>query len=566
MPGYNNNIEIRSEEVQEILGHIPSRLIRYGITVIFSVIFVLFGGSFFFKYPDIIDANFEIVTENPPAEIIAKASGNLTDIFVTDSQFIEADHLLGVIQNSANTEHMLELMSKLPLIENSLLTADLYKKLPDYFQLGDLQPSYSALLKASQEYSQFVELEFYQTKIVALEKKKSQLQYYLKNLKEQAVLKESELVISEKQFYRDSTLFKKEVISESDLDKSKKALIQEQIALRLQRSQVINTELQINEIEQQITEYRLELKSKTQQHKQSLTELFSNLESRIAWWFDQYVLESPIAGNVAFNKIWSDNQFISAGTQVFSIIPDKTQTIIGRVTIASVGVGKIRPNHNVNLKFNNYPYQEFGMIRAKVKDISLIPIEGEYFIELDLPDTLITNYGFTIPFSQKMPGVAEIITEDLPLIARLFNPIKDILKSHIDLEPKVSQPKQQQFFVESESKSQQQNNQSNEQVVSVKKDSTLKTETKEQLQKSSLQQESYTYHIIAASSLNQTQLKLAQTDFKALGYNCTILKNDSNRFRLSVYSSTVKAEALMQLGVIRNDLENESLWLLKVPN
>ena len=35
-----DNIELRSEEVQEIMGHIPARIIRYGITIVFSVIFV----------------------------------------------------------------------------------------------------------------------------------------------------------------------------------------------------------------------------------------------------------------------------------------------------------------------------------------------------------------------------------------------------------------------------------------------------------------------------------------------------------------------------------------------
>ena len=36
-----NNIELRSEEVQDIMGQIPSWIVRYGITILFIVVFAL---------------------------------------------------------------------------------------------------------------------------------------------------------------------------------------------------------------------------------------------------------------------------------------------------------------------------------------------------------------------------------------------------------------------------------------------------------------------------------------------------------------------------------------------
>ena len=38
------------------------------------------------------------------------------------------------------------------------------------------------------------------------------------------------------------------------------------------------------------------------------------------------------------------------------------------------------------------------------------------------------HYGKTLDFSQEMSGSADIITEDLRLIERFFNPIKAVLK------------------------------------------------------------------------------------------------------------------------------------------
>jgi HlyD family secretion protein len=193
---------------------------------------------------------------------------------------------------------------------------------------------------------------------------------------------------------------------------------------------VINTQIQMQELEQQIVDLQSDEIREKQNHQNALLELIQNLESRVAWWYDTYVLISPIEGIVAFNTIWSSNQYVQAGDEVFTVIPVNRSGIIGRITLPVKGAGKVKPQQEVNLKFDNFPYQEFGMVTAFVSSISIVPAGQKYVVEVNLPDTLITNYGYLLPFSQKMLGTAEIITEDLPLIARLFNPLKAILKKH----------------------------------------------------------------------------------------------------------------------------------------
>ena len=51
-------IEPKSEQVSEILGKPPKWLIRWGISVIFIIIAGLFVGSYFFKYPEVLTAQF----------------------------------------------------------------------------------------------------------------------------------------------------------------------------------------------------------------------------------------------------------------------------------------------------------------------------------------------------------------------------------------------------------------------------------------------------------------------------------------------------------------------------
>ena len=77
-----SKIEIRSEEVQEILGQAPRWIIRAGISVILLVVIALLIGSWFFKYPDVITSQITLTTENPSASLKAKSSGKITDLFI----------------------------------------------------------------------------------------------------------------------------------------------------------------------------------------------------------------------------------------------------------------------------------------------------------------------------------------------------------------------------------------------------------------------------------------------------------------------------------------------------
>ena len=85
----------------------------------------------------------------------------------------------------------------------------------------------------------------------------------------------------------------------------------------------------------------------------------------------------------------------------------------------------------VNIRFENFPYMEYGFIRATVRNISLMPNNENYVVEVDMPQDLKTNYGIPLKFSQEMKGSAEIITSDLRLIQRFFNPVKSLLKHRV---------------------------------------------------------------------------------------------------------------------------------------
>ena len=60
MSSVRDNIEIRSEEVQEILGTPPSWLVRYGTTLALFTIVVIGWMAYFVKYPDTVTAEISV--------------------------------------------------------------------------------------------------------------------------------------------------------------------------------------------------------------------------------------------------------------------------------------------------------------------------------------------------------------------------------------------------------------------------------------------------------------------------------------------------------------------------
>ncbi|WP_395046683.1 HlyD family secretion protein [Flavobacterium sp.] len=142
-----------------------------------------------------------------------------------------------------------------------------------------------------------------------------------------------------------------------------------------------------------------------------------------------YTLKSSIAGEVTFLQVWTENQTIISGDNVFSIIPTTQKGFVGKVKAPALNSGKIEIGQQVNTRLANFPDREFGVLKGEVKNISLVPDkDGNLLIDVILPKGLQTSYRKQIPFQQEMKGSAEIITEDLRLLERILYQFREIFK------------------------------------------------------------------------------------------------------------------------------------------
>ncbi|WP_159520815.1 HlyD family secretion protein [Sunxiuqinia indica] len=433
MPNANQNIEIRSDEVQEIIGKSPSWLLRSGLTMILILLLLFLLGSWLFHYPDIIRARIIVLSENPPAHIVARNAGNIDQLFVQDNDTVKKDQLIAILENTADYKNVIKLEDDLEALNPYFTTFDTiyFKKLTPDYRLGDIQADFSSFLRLYNNYISFVRLNFYPQKIQSLQEQQHMKKIFYDRLWTQRQILENEYQIAYEQFQRDSGLYAREVISLIDFKKSESAMLQKKYSFNGARTNLAETQQDIIQLQQDVIAAEKEYEDQKLKLQSELIESLNVLKSRLEYWNKAFVLKTPINGQVTFTNFWSKNQQVKNGEIVFTVVPQRESKIIGRVTLPVRGAGKVKAGQGVNIQFDNFPYMEYGMVRGTVKTISLVPTNDNYIAEIELPQDLETNYNIQLTFSQEMKGDAEIITEDLRFIQRFINPVKSLLKEKV---------------------------------------------------------------------------------------------------------------------------------------
>lgn len=435
----DSNIELRSEEVREILGRTPSYVVRWGISIIFGIVVLLLIGSIFFYYPDVIEAQVKITTEHPAVWITAYNSGVLKELYVNDKENVNEGDILAVIENPANVKDMMIVKTFLDSISPffyeynpSLLV------LPSRnLQLGEIQDFYTKFYSECEDFIHFRRQLSHEKKIMALLEKLNSKWKYLEILKKQQKLQQDATNISQVNFDRSAMLYKKDVIPLVDYEAANKELLTEKQDLEQINLNIYATTIQIGELKQEIEELNLKYEDDFLTFKHNLRSDYEILLSKIALWEHQYVLRAKTEGKITFISIWSKNQQITAGSNIFAIIANKPGKIIGKAEIPTEGSGKVRKGQRANIKLDSYPYMEYGMISGKVSSISLISaprtlqdVNNYYMVELNIPEELKTTYGRQIEFTGELTGTVEITTDNMSLFMRLLTPFKYFFKQN----------------------------------------------------------------------------------------------------------------------------------------
>lgn len=423
-------IELRSEDFNEVLSAVPAWIVRWGITMIACVVLMLLVGSAVFKYPDIISSTVSLTGTTPVSAVVARTSGKLQELYVENNQQVQANTLLAVIENPAKTNDIIRLKELVQQAESNLDTIALVPS--QQLQLGSLQSLYSSFYLSMSEYKQFKELAYHLKKIDLVKARIVQNEAYYTNMLKQKELSAVQTEIARQQYARDSLLGVKGLISKEAVEESYSRYLQSFLSAENMDRSLENLQIQLAQMNESLydTEYQYLDQRNTLETK--LRSLINQLRAEIDAWEINYALITPVDGEITLTQYWTNNQNVTAGNIVFNIVPSNQGEIIGKALLPTERSGKVKKGQKVNIRFNNYPDKEFGIVKGTVKNISLIPVvDGQniksYMVDIQLPNGLRTSYNKELPFLPEMEGQADIITEDISLLERFLMPIRKVI-------------------------------------------------------------------------------------------------------------------------------------------
>ena len=421
----NKEIEIRSDEVQEILSAIPNWMIRWGITLVFGLILMLVFISWFIKYPDVIQGQVVLTTEQPPVKLISKTSGYIEQLYFNDNSLIKKGQTIAEITNPTNKE-TIESLSVLLVdfqLQNVAEVLPLFEKVGI---LGEMQTEYNNLYNILKEYDQITNDHYYKTSLKNINSQITYNEELAEITKDELVLLNGEIVNAKEKFNSDSLLYHRKVISKNEFFTNKSEYIgKKQQQINVKKTHV-NHKIAVANYLKQKSDIEKTNEDKIRTLETSIKSAISSIQNYTQTWQQNYTITSPIEGKLSYLSSITTNQYITAQELLFAVTSNN-QSYIGNIKIPAKGYGKIAEGQQVKIKLDNYPYQEYGQLVGEIKNISQVAGKEGYFVQVKLTKGLISTYKKELTYTPDMMGLAEIITEDLRLIDRIFNKFRKVL-------------------------------------------------------------------------------------------------------------------------------------------
>lgn len=219
---------------------------------------------------------------------------------------------------------------------------------------------------------------------------------------------------------------------QSDIEQAKLRLSEQhssyQSAVNAGKLTLLKTQEQLKDLQRQINS----TKSEIAQTKSEITSLNIQMQQRI--------VRSPIDGIVFELPVSKPGEVLQPGQRIARIAP-KDSGFILKAQMPVKETGLLKTGMPVKVKFDAYPFQEYGVLPGKVSWISpdskvesATPGSPEtYELRIALDKPYIENGDRRIPLTPGQTAQAEVIVRQRRLIDFLLDPFKKLQKGGLEV-------------------------------------------------------------------------------------------------------------------------------------
>lgn len=416
-----------TDDMQDIITAVPGWLLRWGISLFFGILVLIVGLGALIKYPDIVNAQLKVDSPNSPKPVVSKISGKLVDLLVNEKQVVTAGQPLGYLESTADHEKVLALLANIKLLQQQVLQNkplnNLVVSQADNTQLGELQTAYQAFSQEYLAYKSTIDNGFLVKKKAYLQKDLSNLSAQQQQLTSQKTIEQHDFSLTNDEYEMHKKLAQQKVETKAELRQEESKYLAKKTSLLQTESAIINGDNNYAAKQKEI----LELDNQVTEEKSKFLQALNSLVSTAEDWKSKYVLTASQPGKISYASIVQKNQVLTAGQEVFYIDPGN-EAFFGRMTISQNNMGKVKEGQEVLVKLRSYPFEEYGMIRGRIKYIADVPYKDSIFIsQVDFKIKNSSDLKKPIHLKQGMVADAEIITQDATILQRITRSFFKIL-------------------------------------------------------------------------------------------------------------------------------------------
>jgi hemolysin D len=464
-----------TEKLLDALPRVWTRIVLY---VLIGCVGLGLPWAIFSKIDETGSARGRIEPKGSTQKLDSQAGGSVKAVRVKEGTTVRAGQLLLELESDILRTELQEAQAKLSGLQNQLAQLDVIKnQLRLTLGVQEQQNQSQALEKISQvnQVKQNLDAKQSTYNLQKLEKQAllNQLQQQINSTRNDQKSAQGRLTIDSRQVQRYSQLVDNGAVSENQVDQLRK---EEQESKRLYQQAISNikqaelrlqeeknrSQVTIHQLESDIQQAKLRLQEeensyqsvvqtgklavlKNQQQLKDLESQIGTLKSQIAQTGSQIIslklqlqqklVRSPIDGVIFELPISKPGEVVQPGQKIAQIAPKNTDFVL-KANIPIQDSGFLKVGMPVKIKFDAYPFQEYGIVPGKVtrispdSKVSQTPqgnIES-FELEIALEQQYLQNGDKRIPLTAGQTASAEVIIRQRRVIDFVLDPFKKLQK------------------------------------------------------------------------------------------------------------------------------------------
>ncbi len=201
-------------------------------------------------------------------------------------------------------------------------------------------------------------------------------------------------------------------------------------------AELAQTQAMAQKSELEATQQLQQLQIEATQLEASINETQALIE-RTQTELSQARLVSPVSGVVSALGIANVGEVLQPGQTVAEIAPSTAPLVLAAL-LPSEKAGLVEVGMPVNLKFDAFPYQDYGIVTGQVLSISPDAKVDEamgavYRVDVALDNISIDHEGDAVALRAGQTATAEIVVRKRRIISLILEPIRKLQKGNISL-------------------------------------------------------------------------------------------------------------------------------------